>query len=368
MRQYNYKYRSYMRNKHGFVNMVPDAKLLHPYMGFSGYHGAPVFQTKNNPGYSSIFCSLFSEKKYTYKHTVKMFFPEIKNGVLCVDKIKYNIDSSTEDYVSVSHRVIFDGKYEDYAVINDFKAEFEIDIEVDFGKRNSIQNPVEISCDFIDVYIQDQKISLVVHDNNLLFIPYAMSYKTEFPPEVARLDSKSTNIVVNSDVSYGFILNESSRKKLEEKGFECPKVNTDILDLNSLADRVTSIKVANNEGNGLNISSLDKIQSGVSNKYIVLLPQSIFPTRMTYEGLPIFNSEINMDCCGYWKAGLCSPYFKIYGIPIAESCDPVKCPESGKCKSTPQYEIRNKIIDGYLVLADMEWKELDNLAGLITKK
>ena len=351
-----------MRNRHGFVNMVPDAKMLHPYIGFSGYHGYPTFQTKNNPGYSQNFCSLFQRGDHVFKHNVKMFFPEIKHGVLSVDEVKYSVEASDDDHVEVTSRVVLDGKYEEYAVIDDFTAEFEIEITVNFGPRWSITKPVEIFCDYIDVYVHNQRISLTVHDNNLLFIPYAMSYKTEFPPEVARLDSKSINIVTNADVSYGFILNDASKDKLESKGFDCAKLDGSLLDTKKLVMNVTNKEVGNSEHHGLPIGGLADAYGGVSDKYVVLLPQSIFPDRMTLTGVPVFNSEMNMKCCDYKTAGWCTPYFEIYDVNAHPECPPMECKDE-VCIDTPQYEVRNKVIDGYLILADKSWAELDKLSG-----
>ena len=341
--------------------MVPDAKMLHPYMGFSGHHGYPTFQTESNPGYSQNFCALFQRGDHVFSHNVKMFFPEIKHGVISVDEVKYSIEASEHDDVTVTSKVVFGGKYEEYAVINDFTAEFEIEITVNFGARWSITEPVEIFCDFIDVYVHNQRISLTVHDNNLLFVPYAMSYKTGFPPEVARLDSKSMNIVSNTDVSYGFILNTASKNKMEAKGFDCAKLDGTFLDTKKLVMNVTDKEVSNSESFGLPIGGLADAYSGVTDKHILLLPQAIFPDRMTLSGIPIFNSEVNMKCCGYRNLGWCTPYFEIYDVNAHPECKPSACVD-GVCIDTPQYEVRNKVIDGYLILADKSWDELDALS------
>ncbi len=366
MRQFNYKYRSFMRNRHGFVNMVPDAKFLHPYIGFSGYHGHPTFQTKNNPAYSQNFCSLFTESPRVFTHDVKIFFPEIKHGVLSVDSIKYSHDAHADDEVNIKAKVIEAGKYEEYFVINDFTAEFTIEITVDFGPRGSILHPVEVFCDFIDVYVQNQLISLTVHDNNLLFVPYVISYSTDFPLEVARLDSESTNIVVSTDLSYGFIINEASKKKMEDKGFNSARLDMVLLDTKKMVDNTIGAESENSEDFGLPFDEVINSYSGVSEKYLILLPQSIFPDKMSLSGLPIFNSEINMKCCDYKKAGWCTPYFGIYDIPyISGECAPDMCLDED-CIDTPQYEVRNKVIDGYMILAEKSWDELDRLAGVLS--
>jgi len=357
-----------MKNRHGFVNMVPDAKMLHPYIGFSGYHGYPTFQTGVSPNYSSDFCRIFTEEARVFTHSVKMFFPEIKHGVLSVDSLHYSIDKSDEDDVTVTSRVVLDGKYEEYAVINDFTAEFDVEITVSFGERGSLLHPAEVYCDFIDVYVHNQRISLTVHDNNLLFIPYAMSYRTEFPPEVARLDSKSTNLVANTDLSYGFVLNKTSMEKMKEKGFSSAKLDSILLDTKKKVMNVTNKQVGGGDGFGLGIADVMDVHTGVSEKYVLLLPQSIFPDRMELTGLPIFNSEKNMKCCEYREAGWCTPYFEIYDVEsIYPECPPAEC-RNEICKDTPQYEVRNKVIDGYLILADKTWEELDDLAGVLNKE
>jgi hypothetical protein len=354
-----------MENRHGFVNMLPHAKFLHPVMGWSGFHGPAIFQTRSNPNYSQNFCALIASGKYVYKHHVKMFFPEIRKGMLLVDKLKYSIDKSESDTVELSTKVIVDGKFEEYVSIDDFIAEFTVEISLSFGERGSITAPVEIYCDFIDIYIHNQKISLTVHDNNLLFIPYLMSYRADFPPEVARLDNKSLNLELNSSLSYGFIMNEDAKEKFEEKGFSPVSIDTVLLDTKKLKEALVH-DIGNSGSFSINRNPVDIFTSmdTVSKKFAMLLPQAIFPDRMTLSGLPIFDSDIVMPCCGYWKLGLCSPYLPRYGVKVPAQCSPFPC-DSPPCEDQPQYEVRNRCIDGYMLLAEKDFEYLDREAGLL---
>ena len=104
---------------------------------------------------------------------------------------------------------------------------------------------------------------------------------------------------------------------------------------------------------------------GVGKKYIFTLPQAIFPDKMTLNGLPLFNSELNSDCCKHYGNRWGSAYFDQYEVPI-----PAYIPEPKECDKTPpecqkmtQYEIRNKVIDGYIIFSDKTWDELDKLSS-----
>ena len=354
-----------MKNRHGFLNMVPHAKFLHPYMGFSGKDSDPVFRKASNPNYSQTFSNLYINSNKTFEHKVKLFFPEIKHGVISVSDIKYSMDneSSDDDGVSISHKLIPGNKYEEYYVIEDFNVEFIIEITLDFGERNSIVAPVTVLCDFIDIYVHNQKITISTHDNSLLFIPYLMSYKTDFPPEAARQEIDFKNISVNSDLQYGFIIDDFVYEKLSTL-----RLNPSILDLGMLNAKKRSLGMISDAGNeGGSYLNFDSISaySGVSKKYIFSLPQSIFPDKMTLTetGLPIFDSEICSSCCKHWAVTWGSAYFEQYEVPIIEKIDqPVECDKTPpKCEEMTQYEIRNKVIDGYLLLLDKSWEELDRL-------
>jgi len=361
MRQFNYKYKSYLKNRHGFVNMVPDAKLLHDYMGISGKYGMPVFQTPGAKFYGELFCDIFKDNKRTFQHKVKMFFPEIKHGVISIDKIQYSMESDPVDDVSMEYRLIQNGKYEEYYVIDDFVVEFEIEVSVSFGKRNSITKPVEIFCDYIDVYVHNQLISLTVHDNNILFVPYAMSYRLDMPPEAARNETDSSNMTVNTDLSYGFILNKASRDKMEEKGFKTTEMDMLLLDSKKKIQGLKEDVVDNPMDTGIPGPLVAKRHSGVSKKYMISLPESIFPDRMTYSGLPIFNSENCLSCCDVKKLGWCSVHFKPYGLPMSSPCPPPAPPCGEKCSKFTRYTVRNRLIDTLLILMDKTFEELDSL-------
>ncbi len=366
MRQFGYSYRSYMKNRHGFVNMVPHAKFLHSYMGFSGADSDPVFRTGANKTYSADFCAAFIATNRTFEHKVKLFFPEIKHGVVSVSDVKYSADNESEDDdVSFSYQVAEGPKYKEYYVIDNFTVEFTIEITVDFGERRSIVAPTTIFCDFIDIYVHNQKITISTHDNVLLFIPYLMSYKTDFPPEVARLDTDFKNTTVNSDQQYGFIVDELSHEKLSNLRLDPSMIDLGLL--NTKKRVMGMINDAGNEGGSfLDYTSIGAY-AGIGKKYIFTLPQAIFPDKMTLNGLPIFNSEINSSCCTHYGKKWGSAYFDQYEIPIpAEIPEPIECDKTPpKCQEMTQYEIRNKVIDGYILFSEKTWDELDRLNSAI---
>ncbi len=366
MRQFTYKYKSYMKNRHGFVNMIPHAKFLHPYMGFSGADANPVFRRLPYVDYSRSFCNTFLSSTMVFEHKVKLFFPEIKHGVIAVDSIKYSIDKEEEtDDVTITYKLIESPKYKEYYVIDDFSVEFIIEISVDFGKRGSITAPVTVFCNFIDIYVHNQKISIITHDNNLVFIPYFMSYKTDFPPEVARLDTDFANIAVNSDLQYGFIVDGKSHGKLDKLGIKQSEINMELLNTKKRIMGVIS-DAGNDGGVYLNRESISAY-SGVSKKYVFMLPQAIFPDKTTLHGLPVFDSEMCSSCCDHWGYVWDSAYFTQYEIPIPPKLYlPVPCPKTPvPCQEMAQYEIRNRVIDGYLIFADKSWAELDALGTAI---
>ncbi len=363
MRNFTYRYRSYMKNRHGFLNMVPHAKFLHPYMGFSGAICDPVFRVGSLPDYSRRFCNVFLQSSRVFEHKVKLFFPEIKHGMISISDVKYSVSKeSDDDDVTVTHKIIEGPKYKEYYVIEDFSVEFTIEVIVNFGERGSVVAPTTVFCDFMDLYVHNQKISITTHENNLLFIPYLMSYRTDFPPELARLETDFSNIAVNSDLQYGFIIDDKSQEKLEEL-----RLNPSMIDiglLNTKKRTAGMISDAGNEGGAfMDITSISAY-SGVGKKYIFSLPQAIFPDRMTLIGLPLFDSELVVSCCDHWGKTWGSGYFKQYDVPIiAEILGPVECEKTPPdCMEMTSYEIRNKVIDGYVLLSDKPWDELDRLA------
>ncbi len=346
--------------------MIPHAKFLHPYMGFSGAISDPVFRTLSHPEYSRSFCKVFLVSNRVFEHKVKLFFPEIRHGVISVSEVKYSIDKMEDtDDVSMSYRIIEGSRYEEYYVVDDFSVEFTIEISVDFGSRGSITAPVTISCDFIDIYIHNQKISITTHDNNLLFIPYIMSYRTDAPIEVAKLEVDFTNIAVNSDQQYGFIIDEKSKEKLSDLKFTPVAMDPSLL--NAKKRVLGMISDAGNEG-GISLDDTSiAAYAGTKSKYLLQLPQAIFPDRMTLRGLPLFNPEISSSCCTHWSFTWGSAYFSQYDIPIPSVISkPKPCPLTPEdCKEIQIYDLMNRVIDGYLVLTDKSWQELDDLASTL---
>jgi len=345
--------------------MIPHAKFFHDYMGFTGSLGLPIFQTSANPMYSANFCKLFTDHTMSFKHKVELFFPEIEQGVFLVSDIKYDVLQDPTDDVTVTHSVDLGGQYEEYVVIENFTATFEIELFVDFGKRLSIQAPLEINCAYIDIILFNQRISLTTHANNIFILPYLMSYKTDFPPEAARQDNSFSNISTNSDLSYGFILSDSCREALQRKKISFQKLDMELFEIKRKA---TELEVQAEKDNPMEDIYSPETQPKTKDKFTISLPQSLFRDKMELYGFPLFNSEINLECCKYWEGALYSVYFGLYDVPVlSEGSDPVSCLKTPKeCQETPQYEVRNKVIDGFITYSDLSWDELDSrIPGMI---
>jgi hypothetical protein len=371
-----------MKNRHGFATMMPTAKLLHPFIGVDGGECYPVFQSGGRVYYGTDFCESFKNRKIGNRHVVKLFFPEIKHGLLYVDEAKYSVIASKEDEgVVVTSEIVRDGKYEEYFVIKDFKAEFEIEVQVDFGKRGSITDPVEVICDFIDIFVHNQRISLVTHDNNFLFIPYEMSYRKNLPPEIARTDSASFNVDASSDPDYAFIINRATKEKLESKGFECPPIDLTMLRIKQIEieERYADFNMEQTSS----ISKTIKDKKNMGSKFLFSLPEAIFPEklacpRLVGEGgvpysknpvppdfqVPIFDSDMIDRTCSIIRRCSETPHYEKYKV-LASDAPPPVCTGIRVCsaKQVAQSQLQNKnlVIDGYLIFAELSWEKLDKL-------
>jgi len=360
MRQFTYKYNSYIKNKHGFATFVPHKKFFHPYLGFTGAAGYSIFQTAASPMYSEMFCAKF-DGGLTFKHFVEIKFNEIRNGFLYVDDVKYNVASSENDEVTVSHKVNVGSKYREYVEIKDFVAKFDIDIFVNMGERKSVESPVVISPMYIDVFVFNQRISIISHKNSATILPYYMPYRTDFPPEIARMETSGANLTTNEQIYYGFVIDDSTASVLSERGLDVTRLDTSLIEAKDEMIYLTEEAVVNEQSSFFDIDDITSLIGDKSEYYTVKLPESIFPYQMELDAeVPIFDSEKNMKCCKYVEMGLCSPYHELYQTNVPPFCQPHMCLDD-KCINTPQYEIRNKVIDKYLTLAMRPIEVLDSL-------
>jgi len=343
--------------------MMPHAKMFHPYAGMDGTFGQPIWRTKNSPNYAQSFLSQFVGKEWVFEHKIKLFFPEIKTGVLLVSELGYSADFNEDDKVSIDYIVKKGDNYEEYIEINDFIAEINIDIKVKFG-RSGLSFPGSISCNFVDIYLFDQKISIITHENNLTFAPYYMPYQTDFPFELARGEVNFENLTSNIERKYGFIIPIETMEFLKGKGFKTSEINTDILNVEMYPDDIRDKFQYGRENN----DEAGILTARMYKKYQVILPMNIFP-KLGYLGseLPIFNSEKCMKCCDYWKQGggnmLANKLFKLHS-PSTPNAEPFPCPPSGPCKEEYQYETRNKLINTFMRISDMTWEYLDDRASI----
>jgi len=198
MRQFNYFYTSFMENKHGFISLIPHAKVFHPYFGLYdiGYNG---YAPKLKP-YKRII-DFFHKTSLQFKHKVKIFFPEIRKGMIYIDKIKYSVVSNPIDEVSIKHSISKNTEFLDYVPIENHIAEFEIDIEV-FTKYSGVHYPIEIHCDYIDILLYKQRISLTETVQTIKIIPYFGVHHTDNPLKYLNYDSQAIISMKNTNLTY----------------------------------------------------------------------------------------------------------------------------------------------------------------------
>jgi len=361
MRQFTYTYSSEMFCSHGLCTFVPQAKFFHPTMGFTEFHGPGLFQDLDHLGYSKKFTDFF-KGAISFRHSVKIFFPEIKKGLIFLDKLKYRAVSKNENPI-LNYEIVKDDKYEDYIEIKDHLVEFEVIVSADFGKKISPEELVEIVCERMEFLLFNQRISIALHKGNMTIVPYVISYDTVYPIEFAKQTTKSSNLVANSGLNFGFVLLENEKNYFEKKGFSCDEVDSSLLDTAFIKSQIDT-KLSKGEVDLHNVTTCSE------NYYLLTLPKTLFTKTDKKNFIPIFNPEIAMNCCDYIKAKLCSPYAKQYKIPSISEC-PKSCPKSDAetaCKQVYKYEVINKAIIGYVTFSLLDWKKLDEFAKIIKPK
>jgi len=211
-RMYKYFYSSFMMNKHGFFTFYPHAKWFHPYFGFFNI-GFPLEKYREYYNY-------FIKNKPSFKHYVKLYFPEIKEGVIYVEKIKYSVRANPIDDIKITYKLNTNSDYLDYVQIKDHIAEFNVDIEVD---KNYIgfMHPVEIYCDYIDIKLFEQTISIVDTSSPIRIVPYLVAYKTNEPIYYLNTDANATINMNNMNLTYTLIFPEDSKDFLSKFNVEC---------------------------------------------------------------------------------------------------------------------------------------------------
>ena len=345
------------------MNMMPHAKLFHSYAGLDGVSGQTMWRTKNDGNYGTSFLNYFKEKQWKYTHKIKMFFPEIRSGLLMVAGVQYSPDFNEDDKVTVTSEVKKGDNFNEYIEIEDFTAEIEIDIIVKFG-RHGLSYPGSINCDFVDIYLFDQKISLITHTNTLLFVPYYMPYQTDFPFELARQEANYANLTSNIERKYGFVIPLESVDILDDIGFSSEKLSVEILDVDKGRDHMLDPS----NYNGERYKEESDMFARSREKYIITFPMNIFPRLGEFGSeLPVFDSEKCSPCCFYKGAGggnlLASKPWKTFA-PTTPDAEPSECYPGTPCKEEYQYEIRNKLINSFMRIADYTWAKLDGLVEI----
>ena len=213
MRQFNYFYSSYIKNKHGFLTFIPHANIFHPYFGFAeiGYNG-------NLTPYLKLL-NLFNENKLSFIQKVKVFFPQIREGVVYIDKIKYGIDSNPIDEVKVEYKVIKNSDYLDYVPITNHIAEFEVEIIVD-SKYSGLWYPASISCDYIDLLLHQERISLTEIQSDIKLIPYFGAHHTDSPLLYINSGADTIDHMRNNSLTYQVMIPSESAEFLRKYNYK----------------------------------------------------------------------------------------------------------------------------------------------------
>ena len=213
MRQFNYFYTSFIENKHGFFTFIPHANMFHPYFGL----GDIGFNGEYNPYLPLI--KLFHGKNISFKHTIKIFFPEIREGYIYVDKLKYSVNTNPIDGAEISYNIEKNSEYSDYVPIKNHIAEFKINIVVK-TKYSGIWYPINVSCDYVDILLFQQRISITETQSSIKMIPYLGAYHTDKPLFYLTSSAKSVVNMRNTTLTYDVLLPKESAEELAKYNFQ----------------------------------------------------------------------------------------------------------------------------------------------------
>jgi len=209
--QFSYQYKSYMENKHGFFTFMPTGKLFHPYFGFKTL-GVWFFNDSTDTldivKEFEKFDKHFNHKT-TFSHKVKLYFPEIRKGVICIDKVNYSVDAHPDDNVSLSYKNNSHSKYKDYIEIEHHIAEIDITIELTYKYKSPI-HPVTIKCNYIDLLLFEQRISITETINSIHIVPYVYARHTDTPFSFVEHTKAVTSSMSNNSLTYTVGINKES--------------------------------------------------------------------------------------------------------------------------------------------------------------
>ena len=215
MRQFNYFYSSYIENKHGFFTFWPHANLFHPLFGIANIGYNPIDLSSDRP-YASIasYCGSTTQK---FVHKVQIFFPEIREGFIYIDKIKYHVNSNPIDDVRIDYKLHKNSKYYDYVQIKNHLATFELEIIVDTA-YGGVFHPIEVTCDYIDILIHQQRISITETQSSVKIVPYISGHHTDEPMYYLNPSDKAITHMKNTTPTYQILLPKESGKFIEQFG------------------------------------------------------------------------------------------------------------------------------------------------------
>ena len=215
MRQFNYFYSSYIENKHGFLTFWPHANLFHPLFGIAdiGYCTKLPFGFTPYAGIAK-YCGKTTQR---FIQKVQIFFPEIREEFIYIDKISYHVDSNPIDDVRLDYKLHKNSKYYDYVQIKNHLATFELEIIVDTA-YGGVFHPIEVSCEYIDILIHQQRISITEIQSSVKIVPYISGHHTDEPMHYLEPSDKAITHMKNTNPTYQIILPRESGKFIEKFG------------------------------------------------------------------------------------------------------------------------------------------------------
>lgn len=348
MRQFNYFYSSYIINKHGFFTFIPHANMFHPFFGYReiGFNGDYACF---NP-----YMNFFTTHKMGFKQQVEIFFPEIRTGVIYIDKIQYRIDANTKDDVKIDYKVKKNSKYYDYVEIDNHIAKFEIDIIVD-TEYTGIWHPITVSCDYIDILLFQQRISITETQSEIKMIPYLTAYHLDQPLFYLELDKTAISHMKNTTPQYNVILPEDAGDELKKYAYVPSEAESKY---------VTDVK-----GKKVYVAQMDAfILNYAIEKFVGELNgmtnDDIFKdNEEVYYGdvLPMFNNNWYFGEVETCKMGIQTRwYYTVYNKrwgPI-DCLPPMPCIHNGKLPAATRDETRGDIVYELIQNFEKEDKEL----------
>ena len=358
MRQFQYFYSSYIENKHGFLTFWPHANLLHPLFGIADIGYNPIDITQGSP--YEPYAKYYGSTTQRFTHKIQIFFPEIREGFVYIDKIKYSVESNPIDDVRLDYKLHKNSKYYDYVQIKNHLATFEIEIIVDTA-YGGVFHPIEVSCDYIDVLIHQQRISITETQSTVKIVPYISGHHTDRPMYYLNPSDKAITHMKSTNPTYQIILPKESGKFVERFGINL----TEYLFRMTTLEPGIKLYVMTIEAYATNYA-LEITFDDINNTGIL----SGYSKENDYKYVPMINNLWFLGAYGTCKNGL-----QTYWTPIVYDqkwngqdyprapCDPKHSASADDTRAYTWYYISKHITDSEAKLDELA--EKNGIKGLI---